>query len=228
MIDEIRIPYRSSADPFNLATIADDLDEAIADPTERAVMRSVAADLLIGNAPSTMGEAIELLEQASPDARRVVLDRARQERGLPTLAAERAQQPPAPFVTSRPARDGQGRVQALCAEPSCRNFEPGEFSQIAWVHARRWYCPAHRAGHEEEMKPWDGPRYGYGPSGLLVDLDELEVERAKAAEQERHLAAERASRDAERQVDAEGLRGFEEARRERDQQENRHQIGLRS
>lgn len=227
MIDQIHIPHRSPDDPFRLDAIHDDLVEQFPDdPTQRRVQNEVAYALLVGSQPDTIGEAIELLEQSSPQARRELLDRARERAGLPTLTVEQARQAPPPRVSSGPARDAQGRIDALCGEPSCRNFEPGEFSQFAKVDVRRWYCPEHRAGREEEMKPYDGPRYGYGPSGAVVDLDELEVERAKAAEQERHHAAEREAAAAERAVDAEGLRTFEEAKRARDRAENRHQIGL--
>lgn len=225
MIDEIKLPHRSPDDPFDLAAIHDDLAETVADPTERRVQLEVAADLLVGNAPQTIGEALEILEQATPEARRRVLDRARGKVGLPSVSEERARQAPPPRAFSGQQRDGQGRIDALCAVPECRNHEIGETTQFAKVNVRRWYCTEHRAGHEAEMLPWDGPRYGYGPSGVLVDLDELAVERAKAAAEERHLAAERESRLAESAVDAEALRGFEEAKRERDRRENRHQIG---
>ena len=93
--DEIRLPYRDAGDPFDLAAIDDDLAEQFPDdPTERRVQNEVAYDLLIGNTPSTIGEAIDLLERATPRSRRDLLDRARQRAGLPTLTEEQARQAP--------------------------------------------------------------------------------------------------------------------------------------
>lgn len=224
MIDRIRIPHRDPAEPFNLGRIADDIAASIDDPTERHVMREIAYELAAGNAPTTIGDAIELLEQATPDSRRRLLDRGRRAAGLPTLADEQAVAAmPAPRSTGV-ARDGQGRIDAICAEPGCANFEPG-VPQFAKVDCIRWYCSEHRQGREHLMKPRTGPRYAYGPSGAIVDLDAEAIERTQEAEREAHDLAEREAARAERAVDAEALRGFEEARRERDRQENRHQTG---
>jgi len=170
VIDRIRIPHRDPAEPFNLGRIADDIAASIDDPTERHVMREIAYELAAGNAPTTIGDAIELLEQATPDSRRRLLDRGRRAAGLPTLADEQAVAAmPAPRSTGV-ARDGQGRIDAICAEPGCANFEPG-VPQFAKVDCIRWYCSEHRQGREHLMKPRTGPRYAYGPSGAIVDLD---------------------------------------------------------
>lgn len=232
MIDAIKLPVRDRDDPYDLGVIADDLERTIDDPLERQVQRAVAADLLAGNAPTSMGEALGLLEQAGPEARRALLDRARAEAGLPSLTseqtAERLAHPPI-RASTEPARDGMGRVFAICSEPSCRNFLPDPHGgQIARVAVTRWWCPEHAAGHEGDLQPYTGPRYGYSASGVLIDLDAHDAEVAKEKIRELHRENIAAERDAARAADAERLATFQERRREADLLANRHQIGLRT
>lgn len=233
MIDSIRLPHRGDLDrPFRLDEVADDLAEAIDDAVERQVMRAVAGELLAHHQPSSMREALELIEAAGPEARRALLDRARAEAGLPSLTSEqtadRIAHPPI-RASTEPARDGQGRIEAICGEAGCARFlpDPGG-QQIARVDCRRWYCEEHREGREDEMKAYDGPRMGYSASGLLVDLDELEVERAKAAAEDAHRASVAAQRAADAQREAEVLRVHEERKREAERLEARHQLGIQT
>ncbi len=232
VIDSIRLPVRNRADRFDLGAIADDLERTIDDPLERQVMRAVAADLLEGNLPTSMGEALDLIENASPEARRALLDRGRASAGLSSLnaeqAAEMAANPPL-RVSSRPPRDGMGRIEAVCGEPDCRNFlpDPGG-QQIARVDCRRWYCELHREGREDAMLPYDGPRLIYAPSGLLVDADEYDAEIRKAKLADAHRESVAAQRAADAQREAEVLRVHAERKREAERLEARHQLGIQA
>ena len=96
--------------------------------------------------------------------------------------------------------------------PSCSAFLPGELAgSFKWVEARRWWCEEHRAGHEDDLLPYAGPRLAYSASGAIIDLDEQEAEseRARIAAESRQARYE--ARQGQRREDAERLAAFEEA-----------------
>lgn len=228
-IDQIHIPYRGSPDqPFDLAAIHDNLAEEFADdPPQRQVQFEVAFSLLVGSRPDTVGDAISMLERAAPEARRVILDRARAACGLESVEYERVaatakEMASAPRHT--PERDAEGRIDALCSVEGCGRFEPGN-PQFARVAVKSWYCSEHRDSPEGRlgMAPYEGPRYAYGPSGTLVDLDEQERDRVRYAEEERIAAARRERHRAAVEDELDALRPFEEERIAAERRNNRLQ-----
>ena len=116
-------------------------------------------------------------------------------------------------------RDGSGRVQALCSEPSCSACLPGELAgSFQWVSAKRWWCEEHRAGREDDLEPYRS-RLVLGPRGI-IDLDAEAAERERqrvAAESRRH---QREAREAQRREDAARLAEFEAASNEQFRRES--------
>jgi hypothetical protein len=76
----IQIPYRSRSDP--LPSVADAARELPTD--ERAVVRQLVLDEIVGGSATTVGELLDKLEKASPPVRRKMFDAARAGAGLPT------------------------------------------------------------------------------------------------------------------------------------------------
>jgi hypothetical protein len=99
---------------------------------------------------------------------------------------------------------------------------PGSY---AWVNCRRWWCEKHRAGHEEDMKPYTGARFRYAMSGAVVPVDDAaeEAERSRAEERAESLRRQREAAQAQRREDAERLAVYERAR---DEQWRREHISL--
>jgi hypothetical protein len=90
---------------------------------------------------------------------------------------------------------------------------------------RRWWCPEHRVGREDDMQPWT-PGYRVSEIGLVVDADDdadaererqrVEAELARASERREQSQAER------REIAAEAR----EYRRLRDQRQDREDLSL--
>jgi hypothetical protein len=202
---QINVPYRDRSEP--VTAIADHAS-ALADSEEGDVVRGLAMELVLTTDLGTVGAALDAIDRADPASRRDLLDRARERAGLPsTEAAEqiaRYEAANASLVAqSGPLRDSQGRIEARCAEPRCNRFEPHPQmgGAAARVACRRWWCKEHRAGHEDDMTPYTGPRLGYSRIGLVVDLDAQEREqeraRAQAESQRRQLELREATRRAD-------------------------------
>lgn len=228
------LPVRDRSEPFDLGRVSDDIDAATNDPAERQVLRNIATELAIAVPARTVGDVLDALEQAGPAARGALLDRAREKAGVPSLEQEAIDNVniyPARYISRGPERYHDGTTDALCGHPGCLNGIPGEqVGSYKRVKCLRWYCDEHAdtAERREQMATeWTGPRYGYGPSGVMVDLDEQEAEKQKAALREQHRQAEVAERDAEAARDSAALQEHREAARRRDALENRHQTGYR-
>jgi hypothetical protein len=210
---EIVLPVRSPADPFDPNDLSDDIATAISDPAERAVARNVVLHF-VGQG-ETVGDVLDALEAASPAQRRALLDRARTDAGLRTIEREeqhRAFETANASAAPSQLRDSQGRVQALCGDPGCRNFEPGELpGSIKWVNVRRWWCGQHRhLAADGDLEPWRST-LRYGPTGAIESGAEIEAEgaRQRAAAESRRKRYEQ--RQAERREDAARLAKYEAA-----------------
>jgi hypothetical protein len=79
---QIRVPYHSRSAP--LTSVADSAREFPRD--ERAVVRQLILDEIVGGSAATVGELLDKLEKAGPAGRRKMLDNARAGAGLPTTA----------------------------------------------------------------------------------------------------------------------------------------------
>jgi hypothetical protein len=155
---EIRLPVQDRSDPIHLGEIDDAArDAGFSDEERQVTLKLVMAANLRG--ASTVGDVIDQVEAAgpaggvSPAARRGAsggraqdehVDRRRQSlRGRPNLASPAS------------GRDHRGRIPALCANPACMNFEVDPATgAMAMTKARRWWCPAHREGREDDMAPY--------------------------------------------------------------------------
>jgi hypothetical protein len=194
----IRVPYRSGDD-----TLADVADAARALPAgeDRAVVRG----LVLQAAESGMamaGDMLDALGRMSPEARRRLLDRAREHADVPTTAEESAaaaRKVRAPIVyDDAPPRDEIGRALQVCAQAGCKVFLTDPVTGAHAPHAaKRWWCDMHVAGHEDDMEPWQS-RIVIGPGGAFIDLDEQERDAAIQAREAERRAAELEARRAAR------------------------------
>ena len=78
---QLRIPYRSRSDP--LTDVVDAARELPAGE-ERAVVRQLVLDEIVGGSATTAGELLDRLKKAGPAGRRKMLDDARAGAGLAT------------------------------------------------------------------------------------------------------------------------------------------------
>jgi hypothetical protein len=183
---EIRIPYRSRDD--SLADVAD-AARALPAGAQRAVVRGLVLEAA-ESGMSTAGDMLEALGRMTPDARRRLLDRAREHADVPTTAevsAAAARKVRAPIVYDvAPPRDEIGRALQVCAQAGCRAFLTDPVTGAHAPHAaKRWWCDMHVIGHETDMQPWQS-RIVIGPGGAFIDLDEQERDAAiQAREAER-------------------------------------------
>jgi hypothetical protein len=213
---QISIPFRDRGD--SLAEVADAAREAIPDPEEREVARRlVLAAAQDGH--RTAGELIDRIEAASPEQRRIMLDRAREGAGLKRSAAIDAEAIRHPGS----GRDAQGRSLQLCHADGCMNYPLDAGGGWAPAAAKKWFCPE----HEHLAEPGDLDP----PEDLEPDFDwrtmsprpRREVrERMEQEERER----EEKQRERERQAEAE-YEAIEAAKERYDEQVVEDVFGLR-
>jgi hypothetical protein len=196
---EIRIPYRDRSDPLSAVV---DATRGLPEGDDRAVARQIALRGMTSGV-ATVGDLLDELDAMGPAERRALLDQARVGAGLPSTAevsAAAARKVRAQMINDD-ARDEIGRALQVCAASDCRTFPVDPVTGAHAPHAaKRWWCSEHVAGHEDDMQPWT-MRIGYGPSGAIVFLDEVERD-AEIAEREAErraafLAERRAARIAE-------------------------------
>jgi hypothetical protein len=200
MSDVIRVPYADRSD-----SLADVAGHARALPAgeDRATVRGLVLEAAESGMASA-GDMLDALEGMAPDARRRLLDRARERADVPTtaeVAAAAARKVRRPPIFDAPSRDEAGCAIQWCAEPGCRAFPVRPGSGAVMPHpAKRWWCEEHRAGHEADLEPWT-PRTAFGPSGAIVFLDEverdIEIAEREAERRAAELEARRAARIAE-------------------------------
>lgn len=220
------LPVQDRDDEYRLDHISDAIEATVSDPNERAVMRNIATNLLVDYGPDTIGDALDILDNSTNEARRAYYDRARTEASLPTLTVAKAQESlRTPVSTDKPWRDSRGMVDAFCG--GCGSSEPGDdghqFARKAVVRYWCESCLAEDPSREADMQPYTGPRYGYAPSGAVIDLDLQDAEQQKALREEQARQAARDRRRAEAEAEIAALEPFEQAREEQDAKLNRLQ-----
>jgi hypothetical protein len=178
----IRVPFRDRDD-----TLAATADAARALPAGKD--RDVVRGLVLNGARdglATAGDLLDRIEAATPAERRVMLDGARTRAGLPSLAevdAQHARRVRAQMIPDTPARDEGGLAYQTCHAESCAQYPRSREGATIPVAARKWWCPEHEhLAAPGDLEPWTA-RIGYGPSGAIVFLDELERD-AEIAERE--------------------------------------------
>ena len=194
----IRVPFHDRSD-----SLADMADAARALPAgeDRAVVRGLVLEAA-ESGMGTAGQVLDALEGMTPDARRRLLDRARERADIPTTAqvsAAAARKVSAPIVYDvAPPRDEIGRALQVCAAPCCRKFPTDPVTGAHAPHAaKRWWCDVHVAGHEPDMEQWRS-RIVIGPGGAFIDLDEQERDAAIQAREAKRRADELEARRAAR------------------------------
>jgi hypothetical protein len=211
----IDIPHRGDPDQDLVEAMAD-CREGIEDGEQRHVTRQLLLDY------DTIGEVIDALGAATPEQRRDLLDGARERVGLPTTAQADFDRE---FAALQPPRRGRQRNEAgevigpVCAEQDCvtQLLDPATGGP-GRSRAKAWRCEVHRDGHEADMQDW-APRLGYNEVGLVVDLDEREIEIAHARLREEKLASERKRRQEESAAAAAEYAESEAAKREQYERE---------
>ena len=192
----ISIPFVSRSD--SLPAVAD-AARALPEGDDRAVARQIVLRGMTSGM-TTAGDLVDRLAAMSPAERRALLDQARVGAGLPSTAetsAAAARMVRAQMINDD-ARDEIGRALQVCAQVGCKNFPIDPVTGAHAPHAaRRWWCSEHMAGHEDDMQPWT-MRIGYGPSGAIVFLDEVERDIATAEREAEARAAFLAERRAAR------------------------------
>jgi hypothetical protein len=211
MTRELRVPLLDRSDPLDLAELHDYVHEAIADPTERRVTFEVLFDLATAMGIKSYGDLDDHLERLEPLGRRRLVDQARSNLGMESLADEKGHQvfeAANRALRMRPARDEHGRRFVGCAEPSCNAWPQNEQGLPVAVGDRVWWCPAHKdqAGPEDHLPP--EPKYA-------LDLATMSW-RPIGAERERGLEEDRKFKEAARErtlawhAEGERLRKLEE------------------
>ena len=170
----------------------------IEDPEAAAVARTVAIQAETEGALRTAGELIDHLEGMTPPQRRTVLDRARVENGLDTVADAMARRrfKQANEAARRRAADRPVPTCAVCGtRPTGTGGMPAQIPTV-----RKWHCPDHVA----QAQPGD-----MDPPPLPVDLNLrlLDPDEAAAAEAEdERFREEHERRRRERKAEAEAIR----------------------
>jgi hypothetical protein len=85
-----------------------------------AVARQVALGA-VSRGITNAGDLMDEIEAATPAIRRELLNEARQAAGLDTVEGEEWTRAQSARRVRSSGRDAQGRIEALCAEPECRN-----------------------------------------------------------------------------------------------------------
>jgi hypothetical protein len=190
----IQIPFADRDEP--LLAVADHARSLETDEARTTVRQLVLDGVRDGMA--TAGDLLDQLSDASPAERRTMLDDARARAGLP-LTAEvdraRARAAHVPMIGGLQRDEGGCAIQAC---PDCGAFSRNPATNEPMpVAARKWWCPEHEAGHEDDMQPWTA-RIAFGPSGAIVFLDEQEREAEVAEREAKRRAAELEQRHAQR------------------------------
>jgi hypothetical protein len=215
------IPCRSKRERLDLLSIRE-TTAVIPDRSEREVITNLL-EHLSNNGSRTFGDVLALLDSASPDRRRQLLDRARIEVGLePTsyideqrdlAAARRGDQPLPPSVATARRRDLGGKAWQSCHAPGCEAVPVDSQGFQVPVRARRWFCPEHRhLAADGDLDDWEGPPLHFGLAGLEQVLTEVDEDFYAQIDHERE------DEDAERERERERLaEGDAEARRKWEQ-----------
>lgn len=187
MTEPLRFPVSDRDQPFDLVSLNDMTKETL-DGDERRVVRQVALDLVMehGSRIESFGDALDLIASAGPAGRRAMVDQARVEVGLPTIADEQFEV--RQEVINRGLKPRWGLAQ--CAYPSCGRSPTTEGGALKPVDVRKWWCGEH--AHLAEPGDFDPPppRYVLNENFALVPVGE-ELERLQAEDRKRREEWER-------------------------------------
>lgn len=179
---------------------------------ERGLARAVLLELAAEHGVATAGDALDVLEKASPPERRALLDRARATEQMPSTADVDAHEQVAAATQAAVRRAAATSSWQACQHPGCVTVPLGPMGETLPSPFRRYWCEPHRhLAAKGDLEP-AGPRLAYGPSGDIVDLDEREAEYLQAETQERERKAKRAALEEQRAHEAAELSAEREAK----------------
>ena len=140
----IRFPFREPDSPTtDVAIDAQDLE----DPEERAVVRALVLQAVLGGC-STTGDLRVLLASRTPAERRPLLDDARAAAGLETATAvedrERFEAVQRDARLRSSGRDAEGKAFVGWSAEGCQALPMDAAGLPMSVPDRRWWCPEHR------------------------------------------------------------------------------------
>jgi hypothetical protein len=169
-------------------------------------MRELVIRARLDGLATTAGELLDALQAMAPAARRQLLDQARDAVGLESIEdLERARAP----AGIRRVNVANGLQQ--CHHDGCSTIPTDEYGAWCRVNCRAWYCPEHRAGHDDDMRDL-GFGLRYSENGVLVPDDPAADARAAAEAESRRRQQE--ARQADRRPEAEAHRQHQQALRE--------------
>ncbi len=156
------------------------------------VVEQVAYDAMV-RGKTKVGDLLGELEAAGPDGRRRIVDQARENLGMMSLADEeghRAFEVANRALRMRPSYDEHGRRSVVCAEANCNAWPQGEQGEPLPVADRVWWCDRHRhlAGPEDHLPP--EPKYEIDPHTFAVTAVGAEKERLLAEDEKLRRGAE--------------------------------------
>lgn len=205
---EIRVPHRGRDE--NL------IDTASACRHLPEGERDVAREIVIGamtDGLRTAGQLLDRLDSLEPGQRRQLLDHARVEAGLPSIAevdagvrAEIASKAGAVVASQYDPKLCNGKTPAGLA---CNAIGMTDYGVPAPSNVRRWFCAEHRdQARPGDMDPLPAP-WRYSESGAIVEVDPVELAREAAAEESRRRQEQARLEDAA--VEAEAIREHQAA-----------------
>jgi hypothetical protein len=123
----LKLPFRARSDPLDIEALnaASELEG-----DDKAVAEHLIWAGMIDPKLHTVGDLIDHIEGLDAAGRRRLLDRTRQNAGLPTASEidavrrmEVATDAARRKAAGIPWRDGDGRIEATCSHPGCTRFE---------------------------------------------------------------------------------------------------------
>jgi hypothetical protein len=216
-MSELKLPFRDRAQ--DLLSAIDDTREL--DGADGQVARRLMTDALLHESKQTVGELLGDLERATREERRERVEAARARAGLRSLssiefeAEQRRREAAAP-----PQRDGSGRALQVCHAADCKAqaVDPTTGAPMP-VPERRWFCETHRdQASAHDLEHWRSD-LRWSPTRGVVDLKELEADRAREAAELESRRVRREANQAERKEEAAALARYEKAAAEQRRRE---------
>jgi hypothetical protein len=204
----IKVPHRTREDTLiDVAASA----TSLADDDRRVTQHIVLEAQVAGD--RSAGDLLDRLGAMSREARRQVLDDAREASGLPRSEDLDRRQA---FVRMQqalpPGRDRMGRAFQTCHAEGCTSHPVGAGGQWVPHPAARWFCEAHR----DQAEPGDLDPY---EADGWIDFRTMQAipgraERKRLAAEQQRLREEDRRRNEAREAEAEAMRRARERYRE--------------
>jgi hypothetical protein len=216
---ELKLPYRDRGQ--DLLSAIDDAREL--DGEDREIACRLMTDAVLHEGKQTVGELLGDLERATREERRELVDRARSQAGLPSLASvEFEAEQRRREAAAGPQRDTEGKTHQGCHADGCSVLPISRTTGApVAVRARRWYCPQHEhLAAPGDMDDWTSPLVMTAGTKGVVDVEELKADRER---EQRELERRRVSREAtqaERREEAAALARYEKAAEEQRRRES--------